>query len=53
MNQLNLNSIKIRVATICATILGVVLFVCANTNSTFVVHQPETPHELDRFRSFK
>lgn len=53
MNQLSLNSVKMRAAAICSAILGVVLFICANTNSTFVVYQPEAPRELDRFRSFK
>lgn len=42
-----LNTYKI--ASILSSILCAVLFVCANTNSCGMVHQPEAPEGLARF----
>lgn len=35
-------------STLCA-----VLFICANTNSCCMVHQPHAPAELERFSKIK
>ena len=35
------------------TVLCVVLFVCANTNSSCVFYQPDTPLELKKFSKVK
>lgn len=35
------------------TLLSAVLFVCANTNSCFMVHQPKVPEALNRFSKFE
>lgn len=39
---------KITVSALCA-----VLFICANTNSCCMVHQPRTPTGLERFSKFR
>lgn len=36
------------VSTLCA-----VLFICANTNSCCMVHQPQAPTELERFSKIR
>ena len=33
--------------------LCAVLFLCANTNSSCLIHQPETPKGLDKFSKIK
>lgn len=33
--------------------LCTILFICANTNSSCLFHQPETPQELDKFSKIK
>lgn len=40
-------------ATIGVSVLGAVLFVCANTASCGMVHQPSTPDGLERFSKVK
>lgn len=35
-------------AALCAA-----LFVCANTNSSCMIHQPEVPAALEKFKKFK
>lgn len=42
-----------KLAMACASLLGMALIVCANTASTFIIHQPDAPKELDRFRKLK
>ena len=44
-----MRKINFRVATSCASFLSLVLTVCANTNSCFLVHQPTPPQNLDKF----
>lgn len=33
--------------------LCAILFICANTNSSCLFHQPEMPKELDKFSKIK
>ncbi len=47
MKKISINTSKI--ATLLSTILCAVLFVCANTNSCVMVHQPKAPEGLERF----
>ena len=44
---------KVYVAAAVLACLNMALVVCANTTSCFVVHEPNTPKQLDRFRRFK
>ena len=39
---------KFAVSALCA-----VLFICANTNSCCMIHQPQAPVELERFSKIK
>jgi len=39
---------KFTVSALCA-----VLFICANTNSCCMVHQPQVPVELERFSKLR
>lgn len=39
---------KFAVSALCA-----VLFICANTNSCCMVHQPQAPAELERFSKIR
>ncbi len=47
------NTMKGKVASILSTALCAVLFVCANTNSCFMIHQPQAPHGLHKFSKMK
>lgn len=40
-------------AALVACALTAVLCVCANTTSSFMLYQPDTPQELNRFRYIK
>lgn len=42
-----------RLAKIISTALCAILFICANTNSCAMIHQPQTPTNLDRFNKVK
>lgn len=42
-----------KLAQFVASALCAVLFVCANTNSSCMVFQPEAPKGLDRFRRLR
>lgn len=42
-----------KLALACASLLGIALVVCANTASTFIIHQPNAPKKLDRFSKLK
>lgn len=42
-----------KLAASCVSLLGMALFVCANTASTGVVHQPKAPDGLKRFSKLK
>lgn len=48
-----MNVLKNRFATAVGTVLCAVLFVCANTTSCIMVHQPESPAGLERFSKVK
>ena len=41
------------VAKFATSFLCAVLFVCANTNSSCVFYQPETPGELEKFKKVR
>lgn len=47
------NALFNRFATTFAAMLCAVLYVCANTNSCLMVHQPEAPTSLRRFSKFE
>lgn len=40
-------------ACVTSSVLGVVLFMCANTTSCTMVYQPETPAGLEKFSKVK
>ena len=42
-----------KIATVISAFLCAVLFVCANTNSCGMIHQPEVPDGLARFSKFE
>ena len=42
-----------RLASVITSVLCAVLFVCANTNSCAMVHQPEMPADAARFSKIK
>lgn len=49
MKKLNFTLNAYKIATALSSILCAVLFVCANTNSCGMIHQPEAPDSLSRF----
>lgn len=46
-------TITTKIAMVLASFLGVALTICANTASTFVVHQPKSPNGINRFSKLK
>lgn len=42
-----------RVAAAIVPVLTAVLFVCANSNSCLMIHQPKAPEGLERFSKVK
>lgn len=42
-----------RLAKCVTTALCAILFICANTNSSCMVYQPEVPKELNKFSKIK
>lgn len=46
-------SIARSLANVALSVLCVVLFVCANTNSCTMIHQPIAPKGLDQFSKLK
>lgn len=42
-----------KTASLLSAVLCAVLFVCANTNSCFMIHQPQAPDELRKFSKLK
>lgn len=42
-----------KLAKFAASALCAVLFICANTNSCCMIHQPQVPGELERFSNFR
>lgn len=49
MKKFNFTLNTHKIATALSSILCAVLFVCANTNSCIMIHQPKAPAELARF----
>lgn len=47
------HSVKKELAKVITAMLCTVLFICANTNSTCMMYQPESPSNLDRFSKIK
>lgn len=51
MKKINVSALLAhKLARCAASALCAVLFVCANTNSSCMIYQPEAPAGLDRFR---
>ena len=48
-----IRSMYYSVAAFAAIVLNAILFVCANTNSCWMVYQPEAPKSLERFTLVK
>lgn len=48
-----IKSMYYSLAAFSAIFLNAVLLICANTNSCWMVHQPEAPKALDRFSKIK
>lgn len=46
-------NIKRVLANITLSVLYGVLFICANTTSCTMIHQPQSPEGLDSFRKMK
>lgn len=40
-------------AMLFSTLLSAVLFICANSNSCFMIHQPKAPKALSRYNRFE
>ncbi len=40
-------------AMLFSTLLSAVLFICANSNSCFMIHQPKAPKALSRYSRFE
>lgn len=40
-------------AAFSAIFLNAVMLICANTNSSFMIHQPEAPKALERYSKIK
>ena len=48
-----IRSMYYSVAAFAAIVLNAILFVCPNTNSCWMVYQPEAPKALERFSRVK
>lgn len=48
-----LKSMYYSLAAFSATFLNAVLFICANSNSTWIAHQPKAPEALSRYSKIK
>ena len=42
-----------KIAVLLASIVSLILFVCANTTSCGVIHQPKAPSSLEKFSKFR
>ena len=42
-----------KLAKVAASMLCAVLFICANTNSCCMIHQPEAPADLEQFSKIR
>ena len=49
MKKINFKLNTYKIAAALSSVLCAVLFVCANTNSCGMIHQPEAPEGLARF----
>ena len=50
---INLGSVKHTLAIAVSSMLCTVLYICANTTSSTLIHQPKAPESLDRFKKAK
>lgn len=48
-----LKSMYYSLAAFSAILLNAVLFICANSNSCILVHQPKAPENLSRYSKIK
>lgn len=48
-----LKSMYYSLAAFTAIFLNAVMLICANTNSSFLVHQPKAPTALNRYSKIK
>lgn len=48
-----IKSLSYSLAALSAVFLNAVMFICANTNSSAIIHQPEAPKALARFSKIK
>lgn len=46
------NFVYLKLASIFTAFLGLVLFVCANTTSCGIIHQPKVPDQLKSYSKF-
>lgn len=53
MNKNTESTHRSHMAKAASSALNAVLFVCANTNSCTMVHQPKAPSELSRYSKVK
>lgn len=44
-----IKSMYYSLAAFSAILLNAVMLICANTNSSFMIHQPEAPEALSKF----
>lgn len=49
----SLEIFKHKLGMIMATVFGMVLFICANTNSCTMIHQPTMPRGIETFKKIK
>lgn len=48
-----IKSMYYSLAAFSAILLNAVMLICANTNSSFMIHQPKAPEALSRFNKIK
>lgn len=47
-----IEEIRFKLATALTAFLGIILFICANTTSCGIIHQPKTPEQLSLYSKF-
>lgn len=50
---MSIKNIINKFAPMFTALLSLALIVCANTSSTFMIHQPTTPKNLERFSKIR
>ena len=53
MKKLSLATMNHLIALATSSVLCAVLFMCANTTSCTLIHQPESPTDLHRYSRFE